>query len=44
MRMCAEELIDLLLKRDYYLVQRKVDWNQDDIRIKRQGALIAAEP
>ena len=41
MRMSAEDLIDLLLTRDYYLLQRKDDRNREDIRIKREDGLPA---
>ena len=41
MRMSREELLDLVLTGDHYAIQRKDDWNREDIRIKREDRLVA---
>jgi len=41
MRMSKEELLDLILTGEYYAIQRKDDWNREDIRIKREDGLVA---
>jgi hypothetical protein len=41
MRMSKEELLDLILTGDYYAIQRKDDWNREDIRIKREDGVVA---
>ena len=41
MRMSKEELLDLIWTGDYYAIQRKEDWNREDIRIKREDGLVA---
>jgi len=41
MRMSKAELLDLMATGDYYAVQRKDDWNREDIRIKREDGLAA---
>ena len=41
MRMSKEELRDLILTGDYYAIQRKGDWNREDIRMKREDGLPA---
>jgi len=41
MRMSKAELLKLLATGDYYAVQRKDDWNREDIRIKREDGLAA---
>jgi len=37
--MSKEELLGLILSGDYYAIQRKEDWNREDIRIKREDGL-----
>jgi Protein of unknown function (DUF3800) len=36
MRLSAVELLKLIATREYYLVQKRDDWNRDDIRIRRE--------
>jgi hypothetical protein len=41
MRMTREELRDLIATGDYYAIQKKDDWNREDILIKREDGLPA---
>jgi hypothetical protein len=39
--MSKAELLALIATGDYYAVQRKDDWNREDIRLKREDGLPA---
>jgi hypothetical protein len=41
MRMSKAELLNLIATGDYYAIQRKDDWNREDIRLKREDGLAA---
>ncbi len=41
MRLSKEELIDLILTGEYFVIQKKDDLNREDIRIKREDGGVA---
>lgn len=41
MRMSREEFIDLIMTGQYFAIQRKDDFNREDIRVKREDGGIA---